>query len=116
MSDLLKRIGDYFTNCYQGDDKTAPTMEINVTDLRYIANMNVERCIAEAELRNIKYNKCKDCDGCVQCKDVCEWELDSHLENDTPAEWLICPHSPKKIFSTDIKYCPYCAKKIKVVE
>ena len=48
--------------------------------------------------------------------DVCEWELDSHLENDTPAEWLICPHSPKKIFSTDIKYCPFCGKKIKVVE
>ena len=47
--------------------------------------------------------------------DVCEWKLDSHLENDTPAEWLICPHSPKKIFSTDIKYCPYCGKKIKEV-
>lgn len=48
--------------------------------------------------------------------DVCEWKLDSHLENDTPTEWLICPHSPKKIFSTDIKYCPFCGKKIKVVE
>ena len=90
MSDLLKRIAYYFTNCYQGDDKTAPTMEITVTDLRYIANMNVDRCRAEAELRNLKYNKLKD--------DVCEWKLDSHLENDTPAEWLICPHSPKKYF------------------
>ena len=30
--------------------------------------------------------------------DVCEWTLDSPLENDTPAEWLICPHSPKKYF------------------
>ena len=68
MSDLLKRISDYFANDYQGDDETAPTMEITVTDLRYIANMNVERCRAEAELRNIKYNKCKDCAGCVQCK------------------------------------------------
>ena len=61
MSDLLKRIADYFTNDYKGDDKTAPTMEITVDDLRYIANMNVERCRAEAELRNLKYNKCKDC-------------------------------------------------------
>lgn len=68
MSDLIKRIADYFTNDYQGDDKTAPTMEITVNDLRYIANMNVERCRAESELRNIKYNKCKDCAGCVQCK------------------------------------------------
>lgn len=68
MSDLLKRIADYFKNDYQGDDKTAPTMEITVNDLRYIANMNVDRCRAEAELRNLKYNKCKDCSGCVQCK------------------------------------------------
>ena len=59
MSDLLKRIADYFTNDYQGDDKTAPTMEITVDDLRYIANMNVEMCRAEAELRNLKYNKGK---------------------------------------------------------
>ena len=30
-----------------------------VDDLRYIANMNVEMCRAEAELRNLKYNKGK---------------------------------------------------------
>ena len=47
---------------------------------------------------------------------VCEWQSDCHLENDNPAEWLISPHKPKKIFSTDIKYCPYCGKKIKVME
>lgn len=38
MSDLLKRIADYFANR------------------------------AKSKLRNIKYNKCKDCAGCVQCK------------------------------------------------
>ena len=48
--------------------------------------------------------------------DVCEWKSDCHLENDNPAKWLISPHKPKKIFSTDIKYCPYCGKKIKVVD
>ena len=48
--------------------------------------------------------------------DVCEWQSYCHLENNNPAEWLINPHKPKKIFSTDIKYCPYCGKKIKVVE
>ena len=42
MSDLLSRIADYFKNDYQGDDKTAPTMEITVNDLRYIASMNVD--------------------------------------------------------------------------
>ena len=48
--------------------------------------------------------------------DVCEWKADCHLENDNPAEWLICPHNPKRIFSTDIKYCPYCGKKIKKIK
>ena len=48
--------------------------------------------------------------------DVCEWEKDEHSENDNPAEWIICPHKPKRIFSKDIKYCPYCGKKIKEVE
>ena len=47
--------------------------------------------------------------------DVCEWQSDCHLENDNPAELLISPHNPKRIFSTDIIYCPYCGKKIKVV-
>lgn len=54
MSDLLKRIADYFTNEYQGDDKTAPKMELSVDDLRYIASMNVDRCRAETELREAK--------------------------------------------------------------
>ena len=39
-------------------------MEITVNDLRYIANMNVEMCRAEAELRNLKYNKGKKDKGC----------------------------------------------------
>ena len=114
MSDLLKRIADYFTNCYQGDDKTAPTMDITVTDLRYIANMNVERCRAEAELRNLKYNKRKD--------DVCEWKF----EETNGIVW----HCDEKcttynqVYIKDLKItledfeckCPYCRKKIKVVE
>lgn len=54
MSDLLKRIADYFSNEYQGDDETAPKMELSVDDLRYIASMNVDRCRAETELREAK--------------------------------------------------------------
>ena len=104
MSDLLKRIADYFTNCYQGDDKTAPTMEITVTDLRYIANMNVERCRAEAELRNVKYNKRKD--------DVCEWKQDNMCET----VYRVCSGCFTSAYQKDFKFCPYCGKKIKVVE
>lgn len=163
MSDLIKRIADYFTNDYQGDDKTAPTMEITVNDLRYIANMNVERCRAESELRNIKYNKCKDCAGCVQCKadeanaiqkyidkvveelgtdssvklygsqnsdnymipvkraieivkqggvsdDVCEWEMDNVGAS------IGCRSDLHHTGYVSRTYCPYCGKKIKVVE
>ena len=40
--------------------------------------------------------------------DVCEWTQSGDME--------ISPHKPKKIFSTDIKYCPYCGKNIKAVE
>ena len=54
MSDLLKRIANYFANEYNGDDKTAPKMELSVDELRYIVSMNVDRCRAEAELRELK--------------------------------------------------------------
>lgn len=102
MSDLLKRIADYFTNCYQGDDKTAPTMEITVADLRYIANMNVERCRAEAELRNLTYNKRK--------YDVCEWHCDEYGRWNTEC-YELADSDP-----LEYTYCPYCGKNIKVVE
>lgn len=58
MSDLLKRIANYFANEYDGDDKTAPKMELSVDELRYIASMNVDRCRAEAELRKLKNKRC----------------------------------------------------------
>ena len=60
MSDLLKRIANYFANEYDGDDKTAPKMELSVDELRYIASMNVDRCRAEAELRELKNKRCSD--------------------------------------------------------
>ena len=40
---LLERIANYFKE-WDGDDKTAPKMEVSINDLRYIADMNVERC------------------------------------------------------------------------
>lgn len=54
MNDLLKRIAYYFANEYHGDDETAPKMELSVEDLRSIVAMNVDRCRAEAELREVK--------------------------------------------------------------
>ena len=40
---LLDRIANYFKE-WDGIDETAPKMELNINELRYIANMNVERC------------------------------------------------------------------------
>ena len=40
---LLDRIANYFKE-WDGIDETAPKMELNIHELRYIANMNVERC------------------------------------------------------------------------
>ena len=40
---LLDRIANYFKE-WDGIDKTAPKMELSIHDLRYIADMNVERC------------------------------------------------------------------------
>ena len=54
MSNLIKRIENYFVNEYDGDDKTAPKMELSVDELRYIASMHVDKCRAEAELRKLK--------------------------------------------------------------
>lgn len=51
---LLKRIADYFSSVYEGDDKTAPKMELSVNDLRYIANLNVEKCRLQTEVNNLK--------------------------------------------------------------
>ena len=51
---LLKRIANYFANEYQGDDNTAPEFKVSVDDLREIANLNVEKCRLETELREAK--------------------------------------------------------------
>ena len=40
---LLDRIANYFKE-WDGIDETAPKMELNIHELRYIADMNVERC------------------------------------------------------------------------
>ena len=40
---LLDRIANYFKE-WDGIDETAPKMELNIHELKYIANMNVERC------------------------------------------------------------------------
>jgi len=39
---LLDRIANYFKE-WDGIDETAPKMELSINDLRYIANMHIER-------------------------------------------------------------------------
>ena len=80
----------------------------NIIDTGDCENKDCFKCCAEYLINIVKHGGVSD--------DVCEWEKDEHSENDNPAEWIICPHKPKRIFSKDIKYCPYCGKKIKVVD
>lgn len=52
---LLDRIANYFKE-WDGIDDTAPKMELSIHDLRYIADMNVERCrlIKQLNQSNLK--------------------------------------------------------------
>ena len=79
MSDLLKRIANYFANEYNGDDKTAPKMELSVDELRYIASMNVDRCRAEAESRELK-NKRYSRTNADRIRSMSDEELAEFLE------------------------------------
>ena len=55
---LLDRIANYFKE-WDGIDETAPKMELSIHELRYIANMNVERCrlIRQLNEANLKKEK-----------------------------------------------------------
>lgn len=60
--------------------------------------------------------------GCVGTDDVCEWKYPKEIMDNTEFE-VSCNSRPLKRgivpnnFSFyDFKYCPYCGKKIKVVE
>lgn len=50
---LLDRIVKYFKE-WDGIDETAPTMELNINELRYIASMNVERCNLIKKVNNLQ--------------------------------------------------------------
>ena len=146
MSDLIsrKKIRDYIKgeiNPY-GKQFEGTAYELGLKIMRYIDAMDsdydVENVVEELEENASRYTKkyltpygnngYRDTKAISIHKaieivkhggvsdDVCEWEKDEHSENDNPAEWIICQHKPKRIFSKDIKYCPYCGKKIKVVE
>ena len=143
MSDLIsrKKIRDYIKgeiNPY-GKPFEGTAYELGLKIMRYIDAMDsdydIDNVVEELEKRKQEYlvgfgihdnNEmygvaCGLGDAIEIVKhggvsdDVCEWEKDEHSENDNPAEWIICPHKQKRIFSKDIKYCPYCGKKIKVV-
>ena len=53
MSDLLKRIAYYFAYEYSGDDHNTKEFKVSIDDLRYIANLNREKCALERKLREL---------------------------------------------------------------
>ena len=97
MSDLLKRIANYFANEYDGDDKTAPKMELSVDELRYIASMNVDRYRAEAELRELKNKRCTQTNAD---------RIRSFSDEELAEFWLKSCDNPIMEFNEDI--CDLC--------
>ena len=107
MSDLLKRIADYFANEYDGDDKTAPKMELSVDELRYIASMNVERCRAESELRELKNERCMHTNG-DRIRSMSDEELSEFIGKFLES-MSDCENCPAK---TEVFLCVSCADEI----
>lgn len=95
--------------------------------------IDIERgCVAVSDEKCDKYSDCGACmmdrvieivkQGCVGTDDVCEWKYPKEIMDNTEFE-VSCNSRPLKRgivpnnFSFyDFKYCPYCGKKIKVVE
>lgn len=63
-SGLLKRIADYFSSVYEGDDISAPKMELSVYELREIASLHVEKCRLQTEI-----DKSKEYNGWIPCSE-----------------------------------------------
>lgn len=104
MNDLLKRIASYFANEYHGDDETAPKMELSVEDLRSIVAMNVDRCRAEAELREAKNESEK-------IKDPIRQDMCTCPRCETYNEII---KKRRKTVATDVVYCWHCGQAISV--
>lgn len=102
-SKLLNRIANYFKE-WNGHDKSAPTMEMTIVDLREIATLNVEKCRLSQDLEKMKSRYCigfkvnreglDECDG-ILCP-VCGYEV---ARNDDFEEMRP-------------KHCPECGTKL----
>lgn len=115
---LLDRIANYFKE-WDGIDETAPKMELSINDLRYIANMNVERHrlikkLNEANLKNEPKKMCiPPCNICYREECDCQCE---HL-GDLYRDAYRCPScKSEKVYMSeyDLKYnyCPDCGQKL----
>lgn len=101
---LPDRIADYFKE-WDGAEETAPKMELNIKELRYVANMNVEISKLKAENKALKDRqtpKKPDVEG--------DGYADGHLVYDT---W-ICPNCNERyeIDYDNYDYCPNCGQHI----
>ena len=103
--DLLNRIANYFKE-WDGVEETAPKMELNIKELRYVADMNVEICKLKAENKALKDKqtpKKPTLDGDGYAPDgTFIWD-----------EWL-CPNCNTRyeVDYDEYDYCPNCGQHI----
>ena len=117
VSENIREIINNQPNAYSVD-KVVEELEQKKEEVQRMRNTCVALSDLEVcDIENVTYERAIEIVKQGGVSDyVCEWQRDEHSENDNPAECIICPHKPKRIFSKDIKYCPYCGKKIKAVE
>lgn len=105
------------------EQPTAYDVEKVVEQLKEL-KIDIERgCVAVSNKKCSKYFDCGVCmmdrvseivkQGCVGTDDVCEWKYNDEFEFAKSECGAIDTH---RIAFRKLKFCPYCGKKIKVVD
>ncbi len=100
---LLQKIEDYFKK-WDGIEKTAPKMELCIQELRYITQMNQEKCEAE---RYVKSLKSRYMDG-----------VNVQYKGSDESDGILCPMCGYEVARNDDfedmrpKHCPECGTKL----
>ena len=95
-------------------DKVVEELEQKKEEVQRMMNTCVALSDLEAcDIENVTYEGAIEIvkHGCVD-DDVCEWKQDNMCET----VYRVCGGCFTSAYQKDFKYCPYCGKKIKVVE
>lgn len=110
---VLKKYLDMQSTAYD-IDKVVDELEQKKEEVQRMRNTCVALSDLEVcDIENVTYERAIEIvkQGGVS-DDVCEWKQDDMLET----VYRVCGGCFTSAYQKDFKYCPYCGKKIKVVE